>query len=147
MPDRKSAKRKRSRKEFEARARAEDAVRAAMYRNIGKILRFCQVCGRKPCLRAGHCAGEVESCFHRMWAEVPEDIRLHIQGMFQAHAAGMSPTEAVAEADRRVQRWRETMARCDEAAAPMQPLPRQPQLEPPALQRPQARPQPRVRSL
>ena len=144
MPDRKSAKRKRTRKEFEARARTNDAALAAMYRRIGKMLRFWQVCGKKPCLRAGHCAGEVVSCFRQMWAEVPEDIRLQIRGAFQAHASGMSPTQAVAEADRRVQRWRETMARCDEAAQP-QPVPPQP--EPPAPQRPQARPQPRVRSL
>jgi len=151
MPDRKSARRKRARQEFEAHARAEAAARAEMYRRIGQMLSFWRFCGKKPCLRAGHCAGEIAACFERMWQQVPDDIRFHIQVLFESRDAGMSVKAAVAEADRRVQQWQETLARCDALYPPQQsPQDMSPESlppQPPAPAGPAPKAQPRIRSL
>ena len=90
--------------------RAGQEEQAAARRDLCSHLLFWKVCGHKKCLRVRACVVDGKDCFDRLWPLVPEEVKIGIRALIKARQARLSTAETVAEIERELARWRETMA-------------------------------------
>ena len=90
--------------------RAGQEQQAAAQRDLCSHLLFWKACGHKKCLRARACVVDAKDCFGRLWPLVPEELKISIRTTIKARQARLSKPETVAEIERELARWRETMA-------------------------------------
>jgi hypothetical protein len=84
--------------DFESCQRA----RPLILRRFADILGVWEVCANKACSRARSCQGQDTACLRAFMQAIPDDDRREIRYALDNRAAGLSPGEAMEQAQARV---------------------------------------------
>jgi hypothetical protein len=135
-------KRAAAQQQIDERRRETEASR----RRLLSVFGMWTICPDKRCIRAQACAGDVEQCLRQRWHKVvPPETKALLQKFFTLTKEGMPPAEALAAAQKDMERRIRMQAEFD-ARAPEREPPRPP--APAKITRSAARrPGPRVRGL
>jgi len=89
----------------------------ARKRWVNNLFGYWHVCAARVCKRNRGCAGDPHACFERWWWMTPEAPKVQFRAYIKASCAGLSPQDALREADAEVERAAEHIARVDAETA------------------------------
>ena len=89
----------------------------ARKRWVNNLFGYWHICSARVCKRTRGCAGDPHACFERWWWITPERPKVQFRAYIKASCAGLSPQDALREADAEVERAAEHIARVDAETA------------------------------
>jgi hypothetical protein len=103
---------KRQSKQLQKQTPENEAAEQEGYRRrMNTRFLFWTVCSDAHCKRAKRCEGDGEACFQRWWPHVPEDFKQEFRLAVQGLHRGLTPEEAMREAQRKIAESKEIDAR------------------------------------